>query len=145
MAERAEFLNAIGSRSPFAAQARICAAISAFIVDVRFASGSMAAASSRTVFINWISSGRKAAPVVFMAASSPSDLGAAFYVQIFCGSNIQMTLRGDSCCVRCSQQRRAQPLASAHLTFGKNVQTAHLLSKASRRLPRMITDGRHAE
>src|SRR6266571_7768483 len=71
MAERAEFLSAIGSRSPFAAQARICAAISAFIVDVLFAWGSMAAASSSTVFINWINSGRKAAPVVFMVASCP--------------------------------------------------------------------------
>jgi hypothetical protein len=39
MAERAAIFNAIGFRSPFAAYARICDAISAFIVEVRFASG----------------------------------------------------------------------------------------------------------
>jgi len=56
-AVRATIFNAVGFRSPFAAHARICDAISAFIVDVRFASGSIAAASSRTAFINSINSG----------------------------------------------------------------------------------------
>jgi hypothetical protein len=52
MASSAEFFSTMGSRSPFAAQARICEAISAFIVEVRLASGSIAVASSRTDFIN---------------------------------------------------------------------------------------------
>jgi hypothetical protein len=45
-----------GSRSPLAAQARICEAISVVIDDLRFASGSVATALSRTAFISLISS-----------------------------------------------------------------------------------------
>jgi hypothetical protein len=47
----------------------MCEAISAFMADVRFASGSVAVASSSTDFINSISSGWKTAPVLFMVAS----------------------------------------------------------------------------
>jgi hypothetical protein len=49
--------HSTGFRSPFAAHARMCEAISAFIADVRFASGNIAVASSSTDFINSISSG----------------------------------------------------------------------------------------
>lgn len=57
MAERAAIFNAAGFRSPFAAHARICDAISAFITDVRFASGRVAVTSSSTALIKSISSG----------------------------------------------------------------------------------------
>jgi hypothetical protein len=56
-----------------AAQARICEAISAFIADVRLASGSVAVASSRTAFISLISSGGNTAPVLPMVWPSLSD------------------------------------------------------------------------
>jgi hypothetical protein len=50
-------LSDMGSRSPFAAYARIWEAISAFIDDVHFASASIAVTSSSADFNNWINSG----------------------------------------------------------------------------------------
>jgi hypothetical protein len=58
-AESPAFRRAIGSRSPRAAHARIWDAISAFMADVRTPSGIPAATSSRTAFINLISSGNR--------------------------------------------------------------------------------------
>jgi hypothetical protein len=57
MAETAADFKTVGSRSPLAAHARIPEAMSALTVDVRFASGSIAVASSKTDLINSISSG----------------------------------------------------------------------------------------
>jgi hypothetical protein len=54
----------IGSRSPLAARAKITEAMSALMVDVRLASGSIAVASSNTDLIRSISSGRNTAPVM---------------------------------------------------------------------------------
>jgi hypothetical protein len=66
--ESAADFKTVGSRSPLEAHARISEAMSALTVDVRFASGSIAAASSKTDLINSTSSGSKTDLV--MAASS---------------------------------------------------------------------------
>ena len=56
-AESAADFSTFGSRSPVAAHLRISEAMSALAVDVRLASGSIAVISSKTDFINSISSG----------------------------------------------------------------------------------------
>jgi hypothetical protein len=66
----------VGFLSPVAAHSRILEAISALVVDVRFASGSVALAFSSTAFIKSMSSGGKTVPVEFkmhlLCNSSPA-------------------------------------------------------------------------
>src|ERR1700716_3870745 len=91
----------------------MCEAISAFIADVRFASGSVAVASSRTAFINSINSGRKTAPLVPIAvsllATPPFYFDATIWgVSVHYRTNLKL-FDGGRCSLRCSKDAPTFP------------------------------------